>query len=91
MATDSIRVSAVIAASPERLYNAWLSETEHSAMTEGAASIEPNVGGRFTAWDGYISGETIELVENKKVVQTWRTVEFPAEARIHVSKCFSNR
>src|SRR4051812_48069573 len=80
MATDSIRVSAVIAASPERLYNAWLSGTEHSAMTGGAASVDPNIGGGFTAWDGYISGETVELIENKKVVQTWRTSEFPAES-----------
>jgi len=80
MATDSIRVSAVIAASPERLYNAWLSGTDHSAMTESAASVEPNIGGRFTAWDGYISGETVELVEHEKVVQTWRTPEFPEES-----------
>ena len=77
MATDSIRVSAVIAASPERLYNAWLSAADHSAMIDGAASIEPNVGGRFTAWDGYISGETVALVENERIVQTWRTTEFP--------------
>jgi len=77
MATDSIRVSATITASPERIYEAWLSDALHAAMTGGKASIEPTIGGRFTAWDGYISGETLELSEGRKIVQTWRTAEFP--------------
>src|SRR5512144_1592506 len=77
MATDSIRVSATIPASPERIYKAWLSGEDHAAMTGGAAKIEPGVGGRFTAWDGYISGETLELSDGKKIVQAWRTAEVP--------------
>lgn len=77
MATDSIQVSAVIPASPEDIYAAWLDSEAHSKMTGGAATIEPSVGGRHSAWDGYISGETLELEAGRRIVQAWRTAEFP--------------
>ena len=45
-------------------------------MTGGAAQCSITVGDTFSAWDGYITGKNLELVENKKIVQTWRTTEF---------------
>jgi uncharacterized protein YndB with AHSA1/START domain len=81
MATDSIRVSGVIPASAERIYEAWLSGDEHAAMTGSAAAIEPHVGGKHSAGDGYISGETLELSpDRRRIVQAWRTTEFPADS-----------
>ena len=64
---------------PERLYNAWLNSEQHGAMTGGEANIDPRVGGVFTAWDDYISGTTLELDENSRIVQSWRTAEFKDE------------
>ena len=80
MATESIRVSALFSAPPGRIYEAWLSSEEHAMMTGGAASIEPHVGGRHSAWDGYIHGETVVLEPERRIVQTWRTTEFPANS-----------
>jgi uncharacterized protein YndB with AHSA1/START domain len=80
MTMESIRVSAVLPAEPERIYRAWLNSREHTAMTGGAASIVPIVGGRHTAWDGYIEGDTLELEENRRISQTWSTTEFPEGA-----------
>ena len=77
---DSFEISIVLAASAQRVYEAWLSSAEHGAMTGGAAQIDPSVGGRFNAWDGYITGTTLELVPYHHIVQSWRTVEFPADA-----------
>jgi uncharacterized protein YndB with AHSA1/START domain len=89
MATETIRVSALFSAPPERIYEAWLSSQEHSKMTGGLASIDPQVGGRHTAWDGYIQGETVLLEPNQRIVQTWRTSEFPegspsSELHVHL-------
>jgi len=78
--TESIQVSAVLPASPQRIYKAWLSGKEHSAMTGGEATVDPKVGGRHTAWDGYIEGATLELEPHRRIVQAWRTTEFPADA-----------
>jgi activator of HSP90 ATPase len=77
---DLFTISTVLAASAQRVYQAWLSSAEHSAMTGGAAQIDPNVGGKFSAWDGYITGKTFELEPYRRIVQSWRTVEFPADA-----------
>jgi uncharacterized protein YndB with AHSA1/START domain len=79
MGTETIQVSGVIHASPERIYQAWLDSDEHSRFTGGKASVESGIGGRFTAWDGYIEGTTIELEPGRRIVQSWRTTEFPSE------------
>jgi activator of HSP90 ATPase len=47
-------------------------------MTESPAKVEPRVGGAFTAWDGYITGKTLELKPYTRIVQAWRTSEFAA-------------
>ncbi len=74
---EMITVSTLLPADPETLYHAWLDSEIHSAFTGSPAVIDPNPGGRFTAWDGYISGYNIELVPGKKIVQAWRTSDFP--------------
>ncbi|MBI2165711.1 MAG: SRPBCC domain-containing protein [Chloroflexi bacterium] len=85
--TETIQVSAVIPASVERIYKAWLSSKEHGAFTGGSAEVDPRVDGEFTAWDGYIQGKTIELEPYSRIAQTWRTSDFPsgsADSRLEV-------
>jgi activator of HSP90 ATPase len=74
---ESLEISTILPATPKRLYEAWLSDKEHTAMTGGQASIEPNVGGKHYEWDGYIRGVTLELEPYKRIVQSWRSSEFP--------------
>ena len=76
MKTDFIEMSWVVGASPRRVYSAWMSSDGHTAMTGGAAEVDPVVGGAFSAWDGYIEGETWELAPAKRVIQSWRTFDF---------------
>lgn len=75
MSKDRLRVTAVIPASPENIYRAWLDGGEHSAFTGSRATVDAN--GRFTAWDGYIQGTTVDRHPGRRIVQTWRTTEFP--------------
>ena len=51
---------------------------QHAGFTGGAAEIDPAVGGAFTAWDGYIQGKTLELEPFSRILQSWRTTDFPA-------------
>lgn len=78
--TESLKVSCVFPVAPQKLFDAWLDSQAHSAFTGAAAEIEPEVEGSFTAWDGYIEGETLELEPPRRLLQSWRTSEFPAEA-----------
>ena len=74
---NGFRISEIIPAKPAEIYEAWLSSEGHSAMTGSPAKVDGNTGGEFSAWDGYIFGKTIELTPNQRIVQTWRTTEFP--------------
>ena len=78
MKSDSIKVSAVVSAEPKAVYAAWMGSSGHAAMTSGAR-ITARVGGAFSAWDRYISGKTLELEKDARIVQAWRTTEFDAD------------
>ena len=79
MKTDSIRLSAVVAAEPKAVYSAWMSSKGHEAMTGSGAKITARVGSTYTAWDGYISGKTLELKPESRILQSWRTTDFEAD------------
>jgi uncharacterized protein YndB with AHSA1/START domain len=86
--TYEFEVSKVVAASPQEIFNGWMSSEVHTAMTGGEAVVDPMVGGAFSAWDGYISGKTLELEPPRRIVQSWRTSEFNADdedSRIEVT------
>jgi uncharacterized protein YndB with AHSA1/START domain len=74
---DQLELSIPLAATPEEIYSAWLSSEGHTAMTGSPARVHGKLGGEFTAWDGYIFGKTLELDPPRRIVQAWRTTEFP--------------
>ncbi len=74
---ESFTLTTILPASAEEIYNAWLSSAGHSQMTGSRAEVQGGSGGAFTAWDGYIWGRTLELEANRRIVQAWRTSEFP--------------
>ena len=79
---DSFQVEMLVAAEPQRVFSAWLDPKEHASFTGGGeAVVEPWNGGRFIAWDGYIHGILLGVDAPVRIVQTWRTSEFPPEAR----------
>lgn len=77
---DRIEMSWIVSARPKDVYDHWLSSKGHTAMTGGAAEVDAAIGGRFSAWDGYIQGKTKKLEKNKRIVQTWRTADFAKKA-----------
>jgi activator of HSP90 ATPase len=76
--TYTFKLSDIIPASAQAIYQAWLDSRGHTAMTGSAAKASTAVGGRFTAWGGYISGQNLELAPGKRIVQSWRTTKFTA-------------
>ena len=73
---ESPQLTEFFPVTPLELYNAWLDSNKHTAMTGGEADVSTTIGDDFSAWDGYIWGKNIELLEGEKIVQTWRTTEF---------------
>lgn len=84
---NEFTVSIVLSSTPEEIFRAWLSTEGHAAMTGSPAKVEPRVGGKFSAWDGYIFGTTLEMKPYSHIVQAWRTTEFPegsADSRVEI-------
>jgi activator of HSP90 ATPase len=72
METRNIKQSVTIKASPHDVYEALMDSKKHAKFTGGKASISRVVGGKFNAFDDYCEGVNLELVPDKKIVQSWR-------------------
>lgn len=77
---NGFKLTTILQATPAEIYKVWVSSKGHAAMTGSAATVSGRVGGKFSAWDGYIFGRTLELKPGKRIVQAWRTTEFPDDA-----------
>jgi activator of HSP90 ATPase len=72
-------VSDVIPASPQEIYDAWLSSDGHEKITGGKpAQMSAQEGAAFTVWNGYIRGRNLKLEPSRRIVQSWRTTKFSA-------------
>lgn len=73
---QSLELTATVPATPAQVFAAWLHSKSHAAMTGAGAKCSAKVGGKFSAWDGYITGSNLELEPDRRIVQAWRTSEF---------------
>jgi activator of HSP90 ATPase len=78
--TIKITQKEIIPATPMEVYEAYIDEEKQTEFTGSKATSDPRVGGEFTAWDGYIIGKYIELKPGMKIVQEWRSSDFPEGA-----------
>lgn len=74
---QGIKISEIFPVSAKKLYDSWLNSKAHSAFTGSKTQIEPRQGSHFFAWNGYITGTNIILQPYGRIVQNWRTTEFP--------------
>ncbi|KAF0112191.1 MAG: Activator of Hsp90 ATPase 1 family protein [Chloroflexi bacterium] len=77
---ESLKLSICIPEPIETVFHAWLDSKQHSRFTGSEAEVDPKVGGEFTAWGGYISGKTKVLEPPNRILQSWRTTEFPVDS-----------
>ena len=76
MGITEIEQTVIIPANPEEVYEAFVNARIHSEFTGSKATGKPTVGGKFTAWDGYIFGKILELEKGKRIVQEWKTTDW---------------
>jgi Activator of HSP90 ATPase len=71
-----IKQTITFKVSPHDVYEALMDSKKHAAFTGGKASISRKVGGKYSAYDNYITGKNLELVPDKKIIQSWRAVDW---------------
>jgi activator of HSP90 ATPase len=75
--TKTLKQSTTFKASPNEIYELLMDSKKHAAFSGGDAKISRKVGGKISAYDGWISGRNIKLVANKLIVQEWRGDDWP--------------
>lgn len=78
MKTKTIEHKVHIRATPKEVYDALINSTKHSKFTSAPAKIGSKPGSAFTCYANYISGITLELEPGRRVVQAWRSRNWPA-------------
>lgn len=73
----AIRQSVTIKTSPRQVYAALMDSKKHGKFTGGKAVVSRSVGGKFSVFDGYAEGVNLQLVPDRKIVQTWRASDWP--------------
>jgi activator of HSP90 ATPase len=75
--TTTIKQTQFVPAPPGELYDAYLNPKIHSTFTGAETVCERFVGGKFSAWNGYITGKNVKLENGRRIVQEWQTTEWP--------------
>lgn len=78
MAQKNLKQTRTFEASASDLYEMIMDSRKHAKFTGSPAKISAKVGGKFTAYGGSLEGENLELKPNKKIVQAWRSKDWPA-------------
>lgn len=78
MKTQTLRQTVTFAAPPHEVFETLMDPRKHARVTGGPARISRKVGGVFSAFDGELSGTTLELIADRKIVWSWRAADWPA-------------
>jgi len=77
MKTKTIRQSVTFEASAHEVYEALMDSKRHSLFTGSEVQLSRKVGAEFSVYGGDIQGVNLELVPDKKIVQSWRYSDWP--------------
>ena len=75
MAYKTIDHQVRFKAPASRIYEMLMDSEKHSEFTGGPAKIGREPGSAFEVMGGAIKGVTLELLPNKRIVQSWRAAE----------------
>jgi activator of HSP90 ATPase len=75
--SKTIRQTATFKVSPHEVYELLMDSKKQAELEGGEAKISRKVGGKFTISSGDIEGTNLELVPDKKIVQSWRYSDWP--------------
>ncbi len=72
MKTKTIQQTVTFQASPREVYEMLMDSKKHQSLSGERAKLSKKVGGKFTAWNGHITGFNLFLESGRKIVQAWR-------------------
>eukprot|EP00761_Pharyngomonas_kirbyi_P005774 gb/GECH01005780.1/.p1 GENE.gb/GECH01005780.1/~~gb/GECH01005780.1/.p1 ORF type:complete len:354 (+),score=107.90 gb/GECH01005780.1/:1-1062(+) len=80
--TETIQLKEKFKARPGDIFECMLDEKRVSGFTSSKCTVDPQVGGEYTLFDGMISGKYTKIESPKKMKMTFRAKDWPQN---HVS------
>ncbi|HXR04509.1 MAG TPA: SRPBCC family protein [Verrucomicrobiae bacterium] len=77
MKTKTIEHKVLFRATPKAIYDALMNRKQHTQFTGERARIRAKAGAPFDCYDRYITGITLDLKPGKRIVQAWRSQNWP--------------
>ena len=75
--TKTIKQVITLSAPAPVVFEALANPKIHSVFTSAKATGRTRIGAKVTAHDGYIEGRILEVIPGRKIVQEWKTAEWP--------------
>ena len=73
----TIEQTVTFSGTPHDVYEILMDEKKHAQLVKDEARISREVGGAIDVYNGYITGENLEVVPDARVVQRWRASDWP--------------
>jgi activator of HSP90 ATPase len=77
MKTKTIQQTVAFKATPHEVYETLMDSKKHAELVGDEAKISKKVGAKFSIYGGEIEGVNLELVPDRKIVQSWRYSDWP--------------
>lgn len=77
METRTIRQTVTFKSSAHEIYEALMDSKKHAMFTGTEVKMSREAGGKFSIYGGEIQGVNLELVPDRKIVQSWRYNNWP--------------
>lgn len=74
-----IQQTVTFKASPHEVYELLMDSSKHAAFSGSPAQISREVGGEYSAFDGYITGKNLKLLPDQEIVQSWHAADWPED------------
>lgn len=78
METRIVTQEVFFDALPHEVFEALMDSKQHAEFTGAPADIDRKRRGRFSTHGGQLSGTTIEIEQDRRIVQDWRGGDWPA-------------
>ena len=77
MKTKTIHQTVTFKATRHEVYETLMDSKKHAELVGDEAKITKKVGAKFSIYGGEIEGVNLELVPDRKIVQSWRYSDWP--------------
>jgi activator of HSP90 ATPase len=75
----TIHQTVTFSAPPDKLYEMYMNQKLHAAITGQPVTISRTAGTRFRAFGGMVLGKTLHVVPKRLIIQSWRGKDWKPE------------